>query len=157
MRKFIYIILFIISFVVQAQTKESDYFVFYKDGSKHLKPIKYVLFNELNENKKNEDGNKTYFYIGDQTFIFNSSKNKINHYSLDYLKKIKLEDPYTLTEKEYNYFKEKIIELNKTEKRVIPNSMPISSTHDYFKVYILEKTIDNKIIRYEVDWKYSMF
>ncbi len=35
--------------------------------------------------------------------------------------------------------------------------MPTSRKHLYFKVYILEKTTNNRLIKYEVDWEYSDF
>jgi hypothetical protein len=34
---------------------------------------------------------------------------------------------------------------------------PIAGFNDYFKIYILEKIVNDKVIKYEVDWKHSVF
>jgi hypothetical protein len=34
---------------------------------------------------------------------------------------------------------------------------PVTAIHPYFKVYVLEKTSNDKLIKYEVDWEYSDF
>ncbi|WP_278022123.1 hypothetical protein [Flavobacterium ginsengisoli] len=47
MKKTIYLLAFLTISFINAQTKESDYFTIYKGGEKYLKPLKYILFDEV--------------------------------------------------------------------------------------------------------------
>jgi hypothetical protein len=137
-----YILLFI-GTIVNAQSKDSDSERFYRGDEKYLKPIKYVLFDE-NKNDKKEEGDFIYFYINNQTFFFNSKKHKIDTCSFDFFNKIKLENPTDLIENEWEYFKRKVREYKRNSAI---KAMPLSNVHKYFKVSILEKTNDNKVLK----------
>jgi hypothetical protein len=78
-----YILLLFIGTIVNAQSKDSDFERFYRGDEKYLKPIKYVLFDE-NKNDKKEEGDFIYFYINNQTLFFNSKKHKIDTCSFDF-------------------------------------------------------------------------
>ena len=159
MKKIFCLLIFCVSFSIMGQSKESDFFNFYKGGNKYKKPLKYVLFNTSGGDSKKEVDNKTYFYMGGETFIFDSKINKMDTCTLDNLEKHKLESPRNLTDNEYLYFKKRIAEFQKESKikLPIPNSMPLSRNHKYFKIYVLEKTNKNTLLKYEVDWIYSSF
>ena len=102
-----YIYLFIVSTFVNAQTKESDYFRFYKGGEKYLKLVKYVYFDSISAHKKTIEGNqKTFFYIDGQRFSHNKNHKK-DTCSSTFLKKIKLSKPSNLKQDVYKYFKKK--------------------------------------------------
>jgi hypothetical protein len=49
-RNIFYLLLILVSPFVNAQTKASDFFRFYKGGDKYLKPVKYVLFDSTASN-----------------------------------------------------------------------------------------------------------
>ncbi|MBB1192857.1 hypothetical protein DNC80_04145 [Flavobacterium sp. SOK18b] len=144
---------------MMGQSQESDFFNFYKGGNKYKKPLKYVLFDISAGDTKKEVDNKTYFYMGGETFIFDSKINKLDTYTFDNLKKYKLESPRSLTDSEYLYFKKKIAEFQKETKikLPIPNSIPLSRNHKYFKIFVLEKTNKNTLLKHEVDWINSTF
>ena len=142
------LLLLFIGTIVNAQSKDSDFERFYRGDEKYLKPIKYVLFDE-NKNDKKDEGDEIYFYINNQRFFFNSKKHKIDTCSIDFFNKIKLENPTDLTENEWEYFKRKVREYKRNSAI---KAMPLSNVHKYFKVYILKKTNDNKVLKYEVDW-----
>jgi hypothetical protein len=63
--------------------------------------------------------------------------------------KIKLENPTDLTENEWEYFKRKVREYKRNSAI---KAMPLSNVHKYFKVSVLEKINDNKVLKFEVDW-----
>ncbi|OUL64270.1 hypothetical protein [Flavobacterium sp. AJR] len=157
MKNIIYIILLVTSSIVTGQTKESDYFSFYKGGNKYLRPIKYLLFDNVNGNEKKENENKIYFYVGNQTFIFNSSKDEIDTCAVNYLKKIKLDFPDDLQKDAYKYYKEKKREEEKKMNLKNPILFPVKDFSTYFKIYILEKIADNKVVKYEVKQSCSEF
>lgn len=140
-----------------SQSKDSDFFSFYKGGHNLEKPIKYILFDISNRNCKKEIDNKIFFYIGGETFIFDSKINKIKLLDYDYLKKHKIEDATKLSDNEYLYFKKTTTEYQKHTKLPIPNSMPVSRNHKYFKVFVFEQKNTKTLIKYEVDWIYSSF
>lgn len=145
--------------IITAQTNKTNFDKFYSGDENYNKPIKYVLFDELKGNKKIKDCTKIYFHMEGESFIFDSKINKINTLSIENFKKCHLEDPKNLVDNEYLYFKKKISEFQKVTKTKIPlsNAMPISRSHKYFKVYVIEKTEGNVFLKYEVDWIYSTF
>jgi hypothetical protein len=129
-----YILLFI-GTIVNAQSKDSDFERFYRGDEKYLKPIKYVLFDK-NKNDKKEEGDFIYFLI--QRNI------KLTLALSTFFYKIKLENPTDLTENEWEYFKRKVREYKRNSAI---KAMPLSNVHKYFKVSILEKTNDNKVLK----------
>ena len=141
-----------------SQNFKLDFYNFYKGGNESKKPIKYVLFDvkEGNHNGR-EHKNVIYFNIKTERFVFNKEKHKIDTCSITLLKKVKLESAEKLQEEETNYFIKRVEEYEKRTNRKVPKSMPLSRTHKYLKVYILEKIDTDKVIRHEVDWEYSMF
>ncbi|WP_157485483.1 hypothetical protein [Flavobacterium sp. ACAM 123] len=142
MRKIFCVLIFCASCTMFAQSKVIDFEKFYSGDNNYKKPIKYVLFDKSIGNTKKEIDNRIYFYMGGETFIYDSKLNKIETCAFDHLKKYKLENPKVLTDNEYLYFKKRVTEFQKETKPKlqIPNSMPVSSRHKYFKIFVLEKT-----------------
>jgi hypothetical protein len=157
MKNIIYIVFFLVSIVANSQTKETDYFRFYKGGEKYLKPIKYVLFDSLASNTvRKKDKQRICFYIDRNRFVHKKNY-KIDTCSINVLQKIKLENPDNLQENVYNYFKNKKEEVEKKTNNKAYVLPPTTGFYPYFKVYILERTKDDKLLKYEVDWEYSSF
>jgi hypothetical protein len=67
------VLILCISFSIFGQTKESDFFNFYKGGNNYKKPVKYVLI--CPQEILKEIDNKIYFLYR-ETFIFDSKINK---------------------------------------------------------------------------------
>ena len=155
MKIIIYFFILVTS-LLNAQTKESDYFTFYKGGEKHLKPIKYVLFdNNDSLYSKKVNKNEINFYCAGQTFIFNKKKQKIDSSFVINQNEIMVEKPEDLQHKAYLFFKQKKEKVErKNEVKIL---YPVTGFNNYFKIYILEKTEKDKVIKYEVDWEYSVF
>jgi hypothetical protein len=157
MKIFICSLLLIVVNSITAQTKSNDYFSFYKGGEKYLKPIKYVLFDMEKESEaiKRKNEKKIYFTIKNERFVFDIKKHKKDTCSVAILKTIKLENPANLQNEGYQFFKKKKEEVEK--KKNVKLIYPPAGFESYFKVYVLEKTNNNKLIKYEVDWEYSDF
>lgn len=156
MKSYIFI-LFVSSTLINAQTKKGDYFSFYKGGEKYLKPVRYILFDSLRPNtEKKTDKEKIYFHIMGQSFIHQQDYTADN-FSIIFLQKIKLDNPADLQRNAYKYFKKKKQEIEKKGNNKFPILYPTTDFSPYFKVYILEKTNKNRLIKYEVDWIYSNF
>lgn len=157
MKKNIYIIFLIVTSFVNAQTKESDYFQFYKGGEKYLKPVKYVLFDSsANHTERKKDKQKTYFHIKGESFV-HKKEHKVDTCSIIFLQKIKLDDPVYLQQNAFKYFKNKKEEVERKSNNKRRILFPITGYNTYFKVYVLEKTRTNRLLKYEVDWEYSDF
>ena len=157
MKNIIYILLLIISIVANAQTKESDYFRFYKGGEKYLKPIKYVFFDSsASDTERKKDKQNIYFHIKGESFV-HKKIHKVDTCSINVLQKIKLDNPANLQQNAYNYFKKKKEEVERKSNNKINVLPPITGFYTYFKVYVLEKTTNNKLLKYEVDWEHSSF
>lgn len=147
----------LITIFINAQTKESDYFRFFKDGEKYLKLIKYVYFDStISHNQKTRIEQKIYFYIDDESFS-HKKNHQIDTCSITFLKKIKLSKPSGLQQDTYEYFKSKKKEQEKIMNNRFQILFPVKSFQNYVKVYVLEKNSSNKLIKYEVDWEDSMF
>lgn len=147
------LLLLIINFI-NGQTKESDFYTFYKGGEKYLKPLKYVLFDSKENNVKRQNDGKIYFQIKSERFVFDESRHKIDTFSINLLNKIKLENCAKLRENEVLFYKKEVKKTEIYKKTGFIYPFPISNLHPYFKVIILEKR-DDKVIKYEVDWEYS--
>ncbi|WP_166921497.1 hypothetical protein [Flavobacterium poyangense] len=158
MRKLIYIYLFSISFTMFAQSKESGFFSFYRGGNKYKKSVKYLLFDLSKADEKKEHDGKTYFYLSRQTFVYDKKKHKIDTFSLNSLKEYKLENPKNLQENAYKFYKEKKSLEEKRMNLKSPIMYPLTEDYGpFFRIFILEKINQNTLLKYEVDWKYSMF
>ena len=157
MKKFICLLLCLVINFINAQTKSSDYFSLYKGGEKYLKPVKYILFEiqKDNETERKEDESKIYFYIKRQRFVFDLKKHKKDTCSTAILKKLKLENAGNLQNEACEFFKKKKGEVEKQKKVTL--AYPSAGCQSYFKVYILEKINNNELIKYEVEWEYSVF
>lgn len=134
-----------------SQKKES--FIMFKGGNKYIKPIKYIFFN-TSRDKISKLRTKIVFQIKNEKFIFNEKQHEIDSCNISFLNKINLSKPEKLSDLEFDFFKNKINEINKTRTKKIPSLMPVSKNHKYFKVYILKKECE-KILKYEVDWPFS--
>jgi hypothetical protein len=131
MKKIFCLLILCVSFSIFGQTKESDFLNFYKGGNKNKKPVKYVLFDSSVGDIKKEVDNRTYFYMGGETFIFDSKINKMNTCLVDKFKFIfdKSED---LQQKAYQFYKEKkqMEEIKMKLKNPIPH--PVTDFSLYF-------------------------
>lgn len=156
MKKKICLILLVTINLISAQKKENDYFTFYKGGDKYLKPLKYVFFTIKAGDAKTEKGRKIFFDIDSERFVFDKDKHKIDTCSISFLNKVKLESVTKLRDNEVIFYKNEIIKTEIYKKTGFSHPFPITNVHPYFKVYVLEK-IDEKLIKYEVDWEYSDF
>jgi hypothetical protein len=157
MKNIFYILLILVTTFVNAQTKESDFYSFYKGGDKYLKPVKYVIFDSTaSYTKKKILQDITYFDIKGERFVRTKS-HKIDTCSVDFIEKIKLENPADLNQNAFLYFKNKKEEIEKKSNHKILILFPVASFNNYFKVYILEKKSRNQLLKYEVDWEYSNF
>ena|SRR6218665_922491 len=154
MKKNITILLFLLVNFVIGQTKQSDYYTFSKEGEKHLKPLKYVLYSPKEHTKTIKDG-KIYFKIKSERFVFDKTKHKSETCALSHLNKIKLENSAKLRENEVSYYKTEIKKTAVYKKSGFVAPFPVTDIHPYFKVYVIEKIGNNKLIKYEVDWVYS--
>jgi hypothetical protein len=156
MKKIFCVLILCISFSIFGQSKESDFFNFYKGGNKYKKPVKNVFFDSSAGDIKKEVDNKTYFYMGGETFIFDSRINKLDAYTSDQTKLtiIKSKD---LQEKAYQFYKEKKRLEEKKSKLKMPIPYPITDFSPYFKIFVVENTNKNILLKYEVEWIYSSF
>lgn len=145
--------------IITAQTNKTSFDRFYSGDENYNKPIKHVFFDELKGDKKIKEGTKIYFHMEGESFLFDSKTNKTKTLSIENFKKLHLEDPKNLADNEYSYFKKKLSEFQKGTKTKTPlsNAMPISRSHKYFKVCVIEKTVGNIFLKYDVDWIYSTF
>ncbi len=150
------ILFFLLVNIINAQVKESDYYTFYKGGNKHLKPLKYIFFYpKENYIKTQKAKGEIYFKIESERFYFNNKKHRSDTCSSDFLGSIKLENVSKLRENEVTFYKKEIKKTADYKETGFSPPFPVTSIHSYFKVYILEKSEDNKVIKYEVDWEYS--
>ena len=157
MRNLIYILFLVATTFVNAQTKASDFFRFYKGGDKYLKPIKYVFFDSTaSAAQKKKVKNEIYFYIKRETFVYKKT-HKVDTCSVELLQKIKLDNPADLKQIAFLYFKNKKEEVEKKSNNRTPILFPVAGFNNYFKVYVLEKIKNDKLLKYEVDWEYSNF
>lgn len=156
MKKIFSVVVFCLSFSIFGQSKGSDFFSFYKGGNKYKKPVKYVLFDSAAGDVKKEVDNKTYFYTGGETFIFDSKINKLDHCTT-YQTKFTISKSKDLQEKAYLFYKEKKQLEEKKLKLKTPIPYPITDFSRYFKIFVLEKTNKNTLLKYEVDWIHSTF
>lgn len=157
MKNIIYILFFIVSTIVNAQIKESDYYSFYKGGEKYLKPVKYVLFDSSASYAERKIGKQgIYFHIKGESFV-HKKNHIVDTCSIIFLQKTKLDNPADLQKNAYKYFKNKKEEVEKRTNNKFHILFPLTDFHPYFKIYILEKTKNNRLLKYEVDWEYSNF
>lgn len=157
MKNVFYILLILVTTFVNAQTKESDFYSFYKGGDKYLKPIKYVLFDSTaNYVEKKIIQDVIYFNIKREQFVYKKNHN-LDTCSLDFIGKIKLDNPADLEQNAFLYFKNKKEEIEKKSNNKTLILFPVAGFNNYFKVYVLEKNAKNQLLKYEVDWEYSNF
>lgn len=141
---------------MMGQSQESDFFNFYKGGNNYKKPVKYVLFDMSAGDIKKEIDNKIYFYMGGETFIFDSKINKKDTCLVDKFK-FTLDRSEDLQQKAYQFYKEKKQMEERKMKLKNPILYPVTDFSPYFQIYVLEKTHKNTLLKHEVDWIYSTF
>ncbi|MEZ7498443.1 hypothetical protein QO200_06795 [Flavobacterium sp. Arc3] len=157
MKNVFYILFLVATTFVNAQTKASDFFRFYKGEDKYLKPIKYVFFDSTVSNAvKKKVKHEIYFYIKGETFVYKKN-HKADTCSVDLLQKIKLDNPADLQQNAFHYFKNKKEEVKRKSNNRTSIIFPVAGFNKYFKVYVLEKIKNDKLLKYEVDWEYSNF
>ncbi|MCT4698491.1 hypothetical protein [Tenacibaculum haliotis] len=153
MKKIFLILLMGITILSYSQEKESEYFSFNKGGKKHLKPIKYILFNPKTD-KKTTSKEEIHFYIKGERFKFSKKINKIDTCNIKYLKKIELSNAYELSNEEFKFRKQKLKEDKYWKNKKNQPPMPLTQNHNYFKTFVVEK-YEDKILKYDVNWTYS--
>ena len=105
---------------------------------------------------KKEIDNKIYFYMGEETFIFDSKINKKDTCIIEQAK-FTIDKSKDLQEKAYQFFKEKKQIEEKKMNLKVPILYPVTDFSRYFKIFVLEKTNKKTLLKYEVDWIYSTF
>ncbi|MBC5862067.1 hypothetical protein [Flavobacterium turcicum] len=156
MKKIFWILTLCISFSIMGQSQESDFFNFYKGGNKYKKPVKYVLFDGSAGDIKKEVNYKIYFYMGGETFIYDSKINKKDTFLVD-KSKFTFDKAEDLQQMAYQFYKEKKQLEERKMKLKNPILYPVTDFSPYFKIFVLEKTKKNTLLKYEVDWIYSTF
>lgn len=136
-------ILFLSNFLL-AQTKK--YYSLEKNGKEYPKIIRYVMLN--NGEKIFHDSISIFFNIDKQRFKFMRTRHKIDTCSILKLKRIKIVTINQLIKDEFEEH------LDKTKKENI--NMPPPLNHYNSRVFIIEKILEEKFIKYEVNWIYSI-
>jgi hypothetical protein len=157
MKNVFYILFILVTTFGNSQTRKSDFYSFYKGGDKYLKPVKYVIFDSTaSYAQKKILQDVTYFDIKGERFVRTKSY-KIDTCSVDLLQKIKLDNPADLNQNAFLYFKNKKEEIEKKSNYKTLILFPVAGYNNYFKVYILEKIKNDKLLKHEVEWEYSNF
>ena len=156
MKRIFFILIVCISFSIFGQSRNRDFFNFFKGGTNYKKPVKYVLFDGSTGDVKKEVDNKTYFYMGGETFIFDSRIDKLDSCITDQTK-FTISKSKDLQEKAYQFYKEKKQIEERKMKLKNPFLYPVTDFSAYFKIYVLEKTNENTLLKHEVEWIYSTF
>jgi hypothetical protein len=139
-----FIAIFFLSNFLLAQTKK--YYSLEKNGKEYPKIIRYVMLN--NGEKIFHDSISIFFNIDKQRFKFMRTRHKIDTCSILKLKRIKIVTINQLIKDEFEEH------LDKTKKENI--NMPPPLNHYNSRVFIIEKIPEEKFIKYEVNWIYSI-
>lgn len=150
MRNIFIILMLLLSFFLNAQSKTEDYFMI--EGQRFLKPVKYLLFNPQGDYKSKTKG-MYYFHLGNERFQFVHTKHRLDTCKSSNLAKFQFENINDLLRDEQIFIEKKVKELNLWDFRALYLD-PQIEFHPYFKIFIIEKK-DNQIIKYEVDWDYT--
>lgn len=143
MKKILFLTLLISNFVL---AQKNDYYSLEKNGKKYPKIIRYIL---LNEGEKIIHNSNTFFFnIDKQRFKYIKNIHKTDTCSYSTLKKIKTITTSQLIKDEYTEH----LKLSKENGKKIP----VSFNHYNSRVFIIEKLSPEKIIKYEVDWIFSI-
>lgn len=143
MKKILFLTL-ILSNLVLAQ--ESNYYSLKKNGKKHPKIIRYILLNE--GEKIIDDSNTLFFNIDKQRFKYTKNNHKTDTCSSSALKKIKTISTGQLIKDEYAEH------VKKSKENGL--KIPFPFNHYNSRVFIIEKLSPEKIIKYEVEWIFSI-
>ncbi|MET2986450.1 hypothetical protein [Aureibaculum conchae] len=144
MKRVFAITLVLISNFAFAQNKH--YYSLEKGGKEYPKIIRFV---ELGGGEKFLDDSKNIvFNIDNQRFKYFDKKHKIDTCSNFSLQKHKIITIKQLIKDEYEEH------LNKTKKEGI--KMPPPLNHYNSRVFVIEKINEEKYIKYEVEWIYSI-
>lgn len=142
--KKIFLLIILVSNLIFSQNK--NYYTIEKQGKKYPKIIRYVLLNE--GEKIVYDSNTLFFNIEKQRFRYNKNNNKSDTCSYSTLKTIKTITISQLIKDEYNEHLKRTKENGK--------KIPLPFNHYNSKVFIIEKQSSKNIIKYEVDWIFSI-
>ena len=141
--------LLLVCSTLTSQTRDKDYYTLVKNGRKYLKPVKYIMLNDKNDKKIiSSNSENIIFYINSQRFKYDRIKNEIDTCSIGVLDNIKISSVKQLFNDEYEEHKSKLIfeELN----------FPPPPNHYNLKIIIIEKTSSKLVVKYEVDWIYTI-
>jgi len=129
-----------------SQTRDKDYYTLVKNGEKYLKPNRYIMSND----KKNISSNseEIIFYINKQKFKYDRKKNEIDTCSVFVLDNIKISNIKQLFNDEYEEHRSKL----KLEEL----NFPPPPNHYNLKIFIIEKISSKQVVKYEVDWIYTI-
>ncbi len=149
-RKIVLFCLILSCNIITSQTKGDNYYSLVKNGREYLKPVKYVLFNKEKDKKHiSNDSDGLIFYVSKQQFRYSNLMHNIDTCSISVLEKIKISTVKQLFDDEYVEHKSK---LKLEELKWFPPPL----NHYNLKIFIIEKTTSNQIIKYEVDWIFSI-
>lgn len=137
---------FFIFLVVSGYCQKKNYYTLEKNGKLYPKIIRFI---ELKKSDSIIDKNDTIlFNIGKQQFVHFRKNHIVDTCNITVLKKIKLVSINQLLKDEYNEH------LDKTKRENIKIPLPLK--HYNSKVYIIRTITNNKVIKYEVEWPYSI-
>ena len=148
-KKIILFSLLILCSTLTSQTRDKDYYTLVKNGRKYLKPVKYIMINDENDEKIiSSNSEDIIFYIDKQKFKYDRKKNEIDTCSIFVIDNIEISSIKQLFNDEYEEHKSKLIleELN----------FPPPPNHYNLKIFIIEKTPSKQVVKYEVDWIYTI-
>ncbi len=132
-----------------SQTRDKDYYTLVKNGRKYLKPVNYIMPNNKNDKKIiSSNSEEIIFYIDKQKFKYDRKKNEIDTCSIFVLDNIKMSNIKQLFNDEYEEHRSKL----KLEEL----DFPPPPDHYNLKIFIIEKTPSKQVVKYEVDWIYTI-
>lgn len=146
MRKRILIFLLMVCTNLTSQTRDKDYYALSKEGEKYLKPVKYILLKN-NKNKKIYS-NQIVFFVEGQRFSHDINIDEVDTCSISILDNIKVSSIKQLFSDEYEEHKSKLEHEN--------HYFPPPPNHYNLKLLLIERISPKQIIKYEVDWIYTI-
>lgn len=146
MRKTLLILLLLACANLTSQTKNKDYYILSKGGEKYLKPVKYILLKNKKNKKINSD--QIIFFVEGQRFRHNIKIDEIDTCSASILDSIKIRSIKQLFSDEYEEHMSKL--------KIENYYFPPSPNHYNLKLFLIEKVSPKQVIKYEVDWIYTL-
>lgn len=143
MKKILFFALLISNFIL---AQETNYYSLEKNGEKYPKIVRYILLNR--GEKIIHNSNTLFFNIDKQRFKHINNTHITDTCSTSTLNKIKTVSINELIKDEYAEHLKRSKENGK--------KIPFPFNHYNSTVFIIEKLSPEKIIKYEVDWIYSI-